>query len=205
MIRAYIGLLGQGKTLSMINDASELLAKGRKVFTNVPFHLQDGTQATYLPGKVFEQALKSEVNALFLIDEASIVLPSYFWNQLSSDYIIRFAQARKYGLDIFYTSQGYKHTIKRLRDLTNEIVKCTKHNLFGIEFIKNVTYDPEYFDYKIISGTDFEKKFILKKKIINQKKLKKLYKMYDTMHLITESTTMGVGLDKIEPEVKPLV
>lgn len=204
MIRAYIGLLGSGKTLSMVNDASDLLKTGRRVFTNVPFRLLDSQNTpTFLNGKQFEYALKTETNALFLIDEASIVLPSYYWNKLSSDYIIRFAQARKYGLDIFYTSQGWNHTVRRLRDLTNEVVKCSKYTIAKWDFIKNTTFDPEYFDQKVISGTDFEKKFIIANKTLFPKTLKRLYKMYDTYHLITTSTTMGVGLEEI-PD-KPVI
>jgi zona occludens toxin (predicted ATPase) len=201
MIRAYVGRLGEGKTLSMVNDAIEYLKKGRTVYTNVPFHLPLSKnpkdlnyQPIYLNTKDLEVAIKTQRGALFCVDEASIVFPSYFWNKLSPDYLIRFAQARKYGMDIFYTSQGFSHTVKRLRDLTNEVVKCKKLSFFGLPVFSNIVYEPEFFDIKILFDSKLEQKYIIRRKTILPIKAKQLFGMFDTLHTITTSSTMGVDL-----------
>lgn len=194
MIKGYIGLLGEGKTLSMVFDAVEALKQGKRVISNTPIHSTiKGKElfAVCLPQHGIEEALKTETNALFCIDEASIVFPSWFWAKLSGDFLIRFAQARKFGLDIFYTSQGYNHTIKRLRDLTNIVTKCSKHTFFGQTFFRNLDYDPEYFAYKIINGTSMEKKFILRRRFIYPWQAKQIYKAFDTYALVQASALMG--------------
>lgn len=197
MIRGYIGLLGEGKTLSMINDSVDFLVPkkkeefGRRIITNVPFvwkHRGTEYKPIFYEGKQFERALLTEVNALFLIDEASIVFPSYFWNKLSGSYLMRFAQARKYGLDIFFTSQGWNHTIKRLRDLTNIVVKCEKVKVpFYGTIMRNIHYNPDFFMNKIMLSPQMERKYILGRKFITKGRQNKLFKAYDTMFTISAS------------------
>jgi hypothetical protein len=193
MIRAYVGLLGEGKTISMINDAIYHLERGRKIITNVDFMWKKGGKVfrpDFRTARDFERALFTEDNCIFLIDEASIFFPSYFWNKLSMDYIIKFAQARKYGLDIYYTSQGYNHTIKRLRDLTNVVVKCKRSHIGKFDlWIKNTWYDPEFFDIKIFND-EIEKKYILYSRRILRGRLHKLFKSYDTMYKIEMGSTI---------------
>jgi len=187
MIKAYIGLLGAGKTLSMINDAIRDIERGRRVVSNVPFtwHRKGKVYSpVFISSDNFHNALLKEKNCLFLIDEASIVLPSHYWNRMSGDFLIKFAQARKYGLDIYYTSQGWNHTVKRLRDLTNFVTVAKKHNPLGYTFFSNITYDPSFFDFKIMPQAEIEKRFILKRKIISHGRAKKIYKAYDTLYLI---------------------
>lgn len=194
MIKAYIGLLGEGKTLSMINDSIPHLTRGKKVVTNVPFtwkHKGKWLMPDVVSSKDFHKRLLEEENALFLIDEAAIVFPSHFWNKLSGDFLIKFAQARKYGLDIYYTSQGWNHTVKRLRDLTNLAVQCKKHNVLGLPLFSNIVYNPEFFTYKIMPQAEIERKFILGRKFIFANRAKKLYKAYDTKFLIGNEAIQG--------------
>lgn len=187
MIRAYTGLLGYGKTLSMVNDAMMQIKNGVKVFTNTPF-----TGAEFLPKKHFEQAILNTTNAVFCIDEAAIVFPNYFWNHLPVDFLLRFAQSRKYGLHIFYTTQRLNHTVKRLRDLTNIVVKCRKVQVFGHwDFFENTYYDPEYFDFKIMTDTEVEKKFILGKKWILPPQVARIYRAYDTFYTVDHNLDMA--------------
>jgi len=200
MIRGYIGLLGMGKTISMVNDSIDALRKGQKVITNTPFAWRferkfnkENPNYKVLNGKEyyvptfidnptqFKKALFNETNCLICIDEASILLSSYDWQKMSLDFIMKFAQARKYGLDIFYTSQGFNHTVKRLRDLTNEVVACKKYMPFGFNFITNTTYDPDFFAQRVIANSTAENKYVLKRKTIYSGRLKKLYSAYDTM------------------------
>jgi len=163
MIRAYTGLLGAGKTLSMINDTQPLLAQGLKVFTNTPFSFTH-KKVRYLPENLghreLEKAILTETNAVFCIDEAAIVFPNQFWSKLPADYLFRFAQSRKYGLHFFYTTRRLNHTVKRLRDLTNVVVKVRKITLFGrFDFYENIYYDPEHFGLEIVAEIEYSSGF----------------------------------------------
>jgi len=212
MIRAYVGLLGQGKTLSMINDALPHLYAGRKVFTNTPFKLElieslgliskimrkKAGHELLLPhfmekGEDFRRALKTETDSLFLIDEASIVFSTYAADLLSGDYVMRFAQSRKFGNDIYYTTQSFTHTHKRLRDLSNEVVRCSYRRLPLLgALVGNVAFNPERFlNPKMPSK--FEKDFILWKRWIFGEKLKFLYRCYDTSFVVRDSMNLEIS------------
>jgi len=199
MIRAYVGLMGEGKTLSMVNDALVRVRAGQKVFSNVPFkNLKQGfldrdfhKQPHIVGTKELEELIISEDNALFCIDEANIVFPSYYWKKLSPEYLIRFCQTRKVKVDLFYTSQGFTHTVIRLRELTNEVVKCEHRRFFNQQFFLNTGYDPEKYD------RDFSTEFQEKRAMIWQKRIywgraKYLFKCFDTYNIIDTSTVMGI-------------
>lgn len=201
MIRAYVGLMGEGKSLSMVNDALDIIRTGRKVYSNVPFrNLRRGgfdfkydkkQQPIIVTTKQLEELIVTEDNALFCIDEANIVFPSYYWKKLNPEYLIRFCQTRKVKVDLFYTSQGFTHTIARLRDLTNEVVKCENRFIFGFQFFINTGYDPEKYDRAFT--TEFqEKRAMIWRKRIYTGKAKYLFKSFDTYHKIETSSIMGV-------------
>jgi len=180
MIKGYIGLLGMGKTLNAVGDLMEIMKDGRRVISNTPIdfsHKGKEHHAEFInDGLMFQQKLLTEENATFFIDEASIFFPSQFWNKLSGSYIMKFAQARKYGVDIYYTSQGYNHTIKRIRDLTNIVTKCTawKIPILNIPIFNATEYDPEFFAQRIISSPSVEARYILKRKTLYPSKYKKI-------------------------------
>lgn len=188
MIRAYTGLLGAGKTLAMINDAGPLLVEGHRVYTNTPFvfrHKGKEYKPILLHHKELEKAILTETNAVFLVDEAAIVFPNYFWNKLPVDYLFRFAQSRKYGLHFMYTTQRLNHTVIRLRDLTNIVVKVRKITVLGrFDFYENVYYDPEFFDFTVMSGTEAEKRYILGRKWILPNQARKLYGEFSTFYTV---------------------
>lgn len=203
MIRAYVGLMGEGKTLSMVNDALLRVRQGQRVFSNVPFrNIKNGLfdrnyklQPIIVGTQDLEKLIITEENALFLIDEANIVFPSYYWKKLSPEYLIRFCQTRKVRVDLFYTSQGFTHTVARLRELTNEVVKCEHRWFFGNQFFINTAYNPEMFD------RDFVTEYMEKRARIWQKRIywgraKHLFKCFDTYHIIDTSTVMGIEAGK---------
>lgn len=199
MIRAYVGLMGEGKTLSMVNDALTRLRAGQRVFTNVPFrNLKSGFfdknykhQPIILNTEQLEDAIISQDNALFCIDEANIVFPSYYWKKLNPQYLLRFCQTRKVKVDLFYTSQGFTHTVARLRELTNEVVKCEHRALFGNQFFINTAFDPEKYD-KAFTTEYQERRAMTWKKRIYWGRAKYLFACFDTYHIIDTSTVMGI-------------
>lgn len=201
MLRAYIGLLGQGKTLNMVYDLIQEMIAGRRVITNTPIafrHKGKTFRAEFVDdGKEFERMIKKEEDCIFGIDEAAIMFPSYYWKNLPMSYILKLAQARKYKTDFFYTSQGYNHTISRLRDLTNEVVKCRQFPaplpfwIFNKPIFQAITYDPEFFD-KQIMDEKMEKRFIIKRKILFYNDYKIVFDAYDTMYRVNHSALGNV-------------
>jgi hypothetical protein len=199
MIRAYVGLMGEGKTLSMVNDALERVRQGQRVYSNVPFKnvktgwfdKNDKLQPIIVGTKDLENLIITQDNALFCIDEANIVFPSYYWKKLNPEYLIRFCQTRKVKVDLFYTSQGFTHTVVRLRELTNEVVRCEHRFFFGQQFFINTGYDPEKFDRDFV--TEFqEMRARIWQKRIYWARAKYLFKCFDTYHIIDTSTVMGI-------------
>ena len=223
MIRAYVGLMGEGKTLSMVNDALARVRQGQQVFSNVPFfnikwsgferkkgfpfvkkkYKLDKLQPHIVNTKDLEELIISQDNALFCIDEANIVFPSYYWKKLSPEYLIRFCQTRKVRVDLFYTSQGFTHTVIRLRELTNEVIKCEHRWFFGRQFFINTAYDPEKFDRDF--STEFqEKRARIWQKRIYWSRAKYLFECFDTYHIIDTSTVMGIEQGEIANKHKKL-
>jgi len=199
MIRAYVGLMGEGKTLSMVNDALARLRAGQKVYSNVPFrNLKTGffdknykVQPIIVGTKELEDLIITQDNALFCIDEANIVFPSYYWKKLNPEYLMRFCQTRKVKVDLFYTSQGFTHTVIRLRELTNEVVKCEHRYFFGNQFFINTGYDPEKYDRDFTTEFQEQRAMIWRKRIY-WNRAKYLFKCFDTLHIIDTSTVMGI-------------
>jgi len=199
MIKGYIGLLGMGKTLNMVYDLMEILKQGRRVISNTPIDFvwkKSEYHAEFVNnGNEFQDKLLHEENCVFAIDEASIFFPNYFWNKLSGEYIMKFAQARKYRTDIYYTSQGYNHTIKRIRDLTNIVTKCTTINLpfLRIPIFRAIDYDPEFFAQRIISTPAVEKRYILRTRTLYPSKYRPVFKAYQTMHRVQASALTSIS------------
>jgi len=205
LIRAYVGLMGQGKTLSMVRHALRELKNGRRIITNTPFKyfaLEKkpplfqrllGKKSTfsdltpeYVDTKDLLRLLKTEKQALFLIDEASIVFSNYGKELLDGDWVMRFAQIRKMGVEMWYTTQRFQHVHSRLRDLTFEVVSCEKMSpkLFG-----NFWYHPDAFMNTKMPPA-MRQKFILDREFIWPWELKGLFAAYDTEFTVGESATI---------------
>lgn len=192
MIIGFIGLPGQGKTLGMVYSMCKALKNNRNVVSNVPvIDTVFGTQRTATYRADIGNAVADSSNTVIGIDEASIVLPNYYWNKMSFDTLVKFAQVRKYGLDILYTSQGWNHTVKRLRDLTNYVVRCKNHGLY----FSYTYFDPEFFLQK--TPKHFEKDYIIKTDIVWKWQFSKLFKAYNTLHIV-QTSLLGDKNTKIE-------
>lgn len=207
MIRAYIGAIGQGKTLSMVRYGLKALKQGRRVITNTPFVYRNfkrkrtikewfnGTKIfpvnlypEYVDTITLLKLLVSESNALFLIDEASVVFSNYGRELLKPEFVMRFAQSRHYNIDIQYTSQGFTHVVTRLMDLTNEVVLVSRPSP---QLTINQIYQPEAFLNRKMPPF-MRKQFLLDTEFIFAPELKKLYDSYDTLYNITQSATISL-------------
>lgn len=122
MIKAYTGQLGTGKTLGMVADAVEEVRKRRvTVYSNMvglkfpeAIYLRDLTALAHIE------------NGLVLLDEASVCMASRYWQQVPREVLAAFAQARKAGLDMWYTAQHLNRVDTVVREITNYEVKCRK-------------------------------------------------------------------------------
>lgn len=171
-----------GKTFGMVHQACKALRDGREVISNLPIvDIEFGTKRASVYTADIGEAVARAKNSLICIDEASIVLPNHYWDKLPFDLLIRFAQVRKYGLDIMYTSQGWHHTVKRLRDLTNYVVKCSNHKWwFTYNYI-----DPEYFDMRV--PKHFLPDYTVKTERVLQPAFRKIYMSYNTFFVVQQS------------------
>lgn len=189
MIRIYIGLLGSGKTLSMIRDMYKDKKRNKKVITN----LVTKFSSTNLSSKFFEDFSKDKTGELFnctiAIDELHIFLDSRRStskrNTATSYFIL---QTRKREVMLRGTSQFFCQIDVRLRNVTDYLTECKAFIKKGNNFIK-VT------PLKQLNGLSKEEQnnlWIENKTydrighIINHSmfKAKPYYKLYDTNQII---------------------
>jgi len=204
MIRMYNGLLGQGKTLMMVRDAFPfILASAKKdspyrIVSNQPIRINNelGKTIVAIPptsGKDLIRSFFYDVNTLYLLDEAQLIFPSYKLTAISEDLQARFAYTRKYGNSILYTCQGWNHSHKRLRDLTNEVCRVKKLPHWWLWRHVATYFNPDRFELSGPMSHELEETFILYKKYIFFWELGRIYRAYDTFYVST-TTISGDGI-----------
>jgi hypothetical protein len=216
MIRIYTGNLGTGKTLHMVRDLIEDMKHGATVVSNTPIR-------TIYKGKVLEsitiskseefmKALINSWNVIIAIDELAVFFPSDFWSQMPPELTYKFAQSRKMACDFYGTTQGIMHTIKRLRDLTNEVVECSLYRFFlplpcrpkiylpdgtfykSFDLLRpicyrGITYNPELYKHSIVDPEKL-KQFEYSRDLIYPAEARRLYKAYNTYFRV-KGSAMG--------------
>lgn len=185
MIRAYIGLQGQGKTLSMINFAIKAINKGHRVVSNTPiFHTsKKGNKAIILQGNDFFEDFTTNFNTLYLLDEGGIVFGKYNWKKIPHHIRGHIIGLRKFGRYIIYGTPRFNDVSVQLREFTHQTVLCKKTGIPMFKFW-NIQYHPQYFELSMESKPlGIEKQYIMKRKIISQLRAKYLYKKYDTKYI----------------------
>lgn len=113
MIEGFTGLPGMGKTYNMTRMALKQMKKGRKVYANYQ-----------VEGAEYFKELSDIVNvknALILIDEAGIYLPSQAFKDIPFEFIRQIRQHRHDGLDMWYTAQDMMDVATYLRRITQMV------------------------------------------------------------------------------------
>ena len=224
MIRAYVGLLGQGKTLTMIYDALQEMEKGRQVFSNTPFakkvEFNKGLIHKILGKKRYTRILspifletkdefirvfEKESDGVFCIDEASIVFSNRNWDSIPPQIIMKMRQSRKDKLDIYYTAQDFMDCEVILRRITDEVCECKYRKRFGIPLMKkyeliNNFWDKKYFRMNFVTPF-MEEKFFLGERLIAGKKLEDLYIAYDTNYKIKYMVGVNSNYEKAKNKI----
>lgn len=118
MVEGFVGLPGSAKTYSLVVKGLEALSKNRPVYAN--FSLQ---------GAIYFQKISDILqvrNGVILIDEINLSFPSRMWNKVPGWVLYYWSQTRKFGLDIYYTSQSLKRVDTVIREVSNYTWVCKK-------------------------------------------------------------------------------
>ena len=145
MIKAFCGQVGEGKTLSMVNEVLPFLAHNYRLVTNTPFHRRAVKFNSFLEiikrKKVFEFTKSEPIvldtisdffkdfttgsRTIYCLDEAELWLENYSWEKVDKRIYNRFYQNRKLHIHLLYTTQFFKFVVPKLRSMTNEVVECS--------------------------------------------------------------------------------
>ncbi len=170
MITAYVGLPGAGKTYGLVLEALKALQDDRDVYSN--FYI-DKEGITKISG--FRDLLRIR-NGVVILDELNLWFPSRLWNKIPPEILSLWAQSRKRGLDVFYSSQHLDRVDKVIREITNYVVRSNSINFFGLQFFLYSTYQPEDWD-KVKRST-------LKRRVVRFRK--DIASLYDTYQIIDD-------------------
>lgn len=225
MIAGYIGAVGAGKTLNMVYDLMEEMRWGNRVVSNTPIEFDwrgKHYSAEFIRNSEdFKKAMIYEQNCVLAIDEASVFLPNNYWNKIPPEIIAKFAQSRHFAMDMYYTTQGWGHTVKRLRDLTTDAYLCRRRRFFGFSglpvfpFITkkwNNKYRKNQWTLKTVDAMVFErvkvapayfkssattykrlKHMIYRTRRIYPTEARSIYPVYDTRYNITGSALVRMN------------
>jgi hypothetical protein len=75
-------------------------------------------------------------DALVLLDELNLWMPSRVWARMPGQLLWKWAQVRKHGLDIWYTSQHIKRVDKVVRELTFSSCQMSSYVMLGFFLAK---------------------------------------------------------------------
>lgn len=160
MIVAIDGGLGAGKSYTGAWLAYQEHLSGRPVYSNAPIVFAHRVSSW--------QALMSIRFGMFVWQEAHLDIDSraFATNQSITPWL---TQTRKLGVDIVYDTQNFGQVDKRLRDLTDILIRCSKITGEGGRGTRLVVVD--LFNERIMSDT-----------ILMHSQ--EVYKLYDSYALI---------------------
>lgn len=129
-ISCVLGVRGSGKTLFMTSLAYKYNATGKNIISN--YHLID-IPYTYMTFEEIAKLPETLYDAVILLDEIQIGADSYEIFKKSNKMITTFAtQLRKRKIIMYYSTQVFTQTTKRLREQTNYIIQVENTNQTGI-------------------------------------------------------------------------
>jgi len=173
MVEGIVGLPGSGKTYLLAKIGIEDIKKGKEVYAN--FHLEGARYFSRLPQVIdiikYKLVNKQPVKMTILIDEINLSFPSRMWQKIPGWVLYFWSQTRKFGLDIYYTSQSLARVDKVIREISN-FVWVVKPLPFGIFMASKIL--PE--EYDKTKKDIYERKFFLLEK--------KYFSKYDTYEIL---------------------
>jgi len=128
MVKAYFGLMGSGKTLSMVKDIKRAYKKGKgrvRIITNTPFAFCEESDQyiwTELEElKVMFQTIRYwqdsylKYQTILVIDESGGVFQSRNWKAMPHWFVLFMSQVRKANVDVYITAQAPFMVDKQIR------------------------------------------------------------------------------------------
>lgn len=176
-IYAYTGLVGSGKSYSVIDDLV------RRFRTSIPQVFTDFISlkcphAVYLNAEEPE-GLVSVENGVVALDEAQVIFNAHFWDKVDPLMMSAFQQSRKNGIDVLLTVQALDRLTKFLRELVAIEIRCRRIGRF-------------VFQLHYPAGMDKVKPFRKTVRLLNAK----VMAQYDTLEVIGKK--VGLGLARSE-------
>lgn len=153
MIAIFTGLPGSGKSLKLADTAIAILYRNRrwfektgvlrKLYTNLKLSEEVEREFT---GQIEYWTDLRQLTVLrdvdVLIDEVATYFDARLWETLSLEMRRWLAQHRKFGVEIYGTSQDFAQVDKAFRRLTSNLLYLTK--LFGSADISPTRPSPKY-------------------------------------------------------------
>ena len=120
MIYGIVGLPGSGKTYKATKDALKHIKKGIPVYSNYKI----------LGARKYESLLDilAVRRGFIVVDEINLLAPARYFDSFPPELAYFWAQSRKFGLTICYTSQAIERVDKIIREITNY---CYQMKAFG--------------------------------------------------------------------------
>lgn len=179
-IYAFIGLPGEGKTLSMVAHIERVRLNYKNVLIATNFHYKnEQLQINHWLDivKAASLAKKQRCPCIVAMDEIHITFDSADWQHFPSEMLSLLSFNRKYNLQFICSSQIYDRVPKKIRDICNYVVICknvwNKDRLFKNYYYEKSNYDT-VFDGKL-KKADFIRDYIADDD---------LYSLYDTKELV---------------------
>lgn len=178
MVEGFIGLPGSGKTYLLAKRGLEDIQKGKEVWAN--FHLEGAKYFSKLPEVISyirkKLLAKEKIKMTILIDEINLSFPSRMWAKVPGWVLYFWSQTRKFGLDIYYTSQSFKRVDTVIREITN-FVWIVQPFLFGYRRASMIVPEDVEIQKKDIIERNY---FRLDKKVFSK------YNTYEILELTEE-------------------
>lgn len=178
MVEGFIGLPGSGKTYLLAKKGLDDMKKGKIVYAN--FHLEGAIYFSKLIDVILiikrKLLAKEEIKMTILIDEINLSFPSRMWAKVPGWVLYFWSQTRKFGLDIYYTSQSLKRVDTVIREITN-YVWIVQQFVFGYHRASMI----------IPEDIDIQKKVILERNYFRlDKNIFSKYNTYEILELTEE-------------------
>lgn len=116
----YVGLYGNGKTLSMVREAYQLKKRGYNTYSNCAVSFQTGTIEKW------EDLLAVPPRSVILLDELPNLLNNYAFKSMPDNLFSLLSQNRKIDIRIMATAQVFDDSVKKFRTLTKYVIACNK-------------------------------------------------------------------------------
>lgn len=122
-LNIYVGMFGRGKTLSATRY---VLRQAKRYKLNVISNIKLNGYP-YTPLTNWQEIVDAPGNTIILIDEMSTVFNARQWKDFNINLLFQLLQCRKNKKMIVGTAQRFAHVDKLLRDITYEVIDCTKY------------------------------------------------------------------------------